>query len=122
MTTLAPASGAPDSVTTTVPETVPVCCANNGTIGATSRNATCSGRTGVDLTGHLLEDDGVADPAVASNTPRVVDALPAADRSHPGFERDPLKLFHRQLQQQVDPRSEERRVGKECRSRWSPYH
>ncbi len=26
-------------------------------------------------------------------------------------------------QQGVDcPRSEERRVGKECRSRWSPYH
>src|SRR5256885_8702582 len=23
---------------------------------------------------------------------------------------------------QVRPRSEERRVGKECRSRWSPYH
>ena len=23
---------------------------------------------------------------------------------------------------QVDIRSEERRVGKECRSRWSPYH
>ena len=22
----------------------------------------------------------------------------------------------------VVPRSEERRVGKECRSRWSPYH
>src|SRR3712207_4538993 len=22
----------------------------------------------------------------------------------------------------ADPRSEERRVGKECRSRWSPYH
>ena len=22
----------------------------------------------------------------------------------------------------VPPRSEERRVGKECRSRWSPYH
>ena len=22
----------------------------------------------------------------------------------------------------VDTRSEERRVGKECRSRWSPYH
>ena len=27
-------------------------------------------------------------------------------------ERDPEML----------PRSEERRVGKECRSRWSPYH
>ena len=28
------------------------------------------------------------------------------------------------LQQHTDlkPRSEERRVGKECRSRWSPYH
>ena len=23
---------------------------------------------------------------------------------------------------QIDVRSEERRVGKECRSRWSPYH
>ena len=22
----------------------------------------------------------------------------------------------------IDVRSEERRVGKECRSRWSPYH
>ena len=22
----------------------------------------------------------------------------------------------------IDNRSEERRVGKECRSRWSPYH
>ena len=22
----------------------------------------------------------------------------------------------------IDTRSEERRVGKECRSRWSPYH
>jgi len=22
----------------------------------------------------------------------------------------------------TEPRSEERRVGKECRSRWSPYH
>ena len=24
--------------------------------------------------------------------------------------------------EQIDLRSEERRVGKECRSRWSPYH
>ena len=23
---------------------------------------------------------------------------------------------------EISPRSEERRVGKECRSRWSPYH
>src|SRR3712207_7636089 len=26
------------------------------------------------------------------------------------------------LRPDVEPRSEERRVGKECRSRWSPYH
>ena len=26
------------------------------------------------------------------------------------------------LLRKVIPRSEERRVGKECRSRWSPYH
>src|SRR2546425_6418622 len=26
------------------------------------------------------------------------------------------------LEQGVEARSEERRVGKECRSRWSPYH
>ena len=24
--------------------------------------------------------------------------------------------------EKIGPRSEERRVGKECRSRWSPYH
>ena len=29
-----------------------------------------------------------------------------------------LKLF----EEGVERRSEERRVGKECRSRWSPYH
>ena len=25
-------------------------------------------------------------------------------------------------EERFEPRSEERRVGKECRSRWSPYH
>ena len=30
--------------------------------------------------------------------------------------------FQKKKGQQVDERSEERRVGKECRSRWSPYH
>ena len=31
-----------------------------------------------------------------------------------------LLAFAKNLQ--LDKRSEERRVGKECRSRWSPYH
>src|SRR2546425_3566921 len=35
-------------------------------------------------------------------------------------EASPYYLFHPQAARRV--RSEERRVGKECRSRWSPYH
>ena len=36
---------------------------------------------------------------------------------------DELKLKEEELKKsQIDLRSEERRVGKECRSRWSPYH
>src|SRR5258706_9451444 len=38
------------------------------------------------------------------------------ERIHAGLPRDAgAQRFH-------DYRSEERRVGKECRSRWSPYH
>ena len=45
------------------------------------------------------------------NAPRMPDALPdaSAKNAHPHPHPQP-------------PRSEERRVGKECRSRWSPYH
>ena len=32
------------------------------------------------------------------------------------------KALQHQLKQLTRKRSEERRVGKECRSRWSPYH
>ena len=31
-------------------------------------------------------------------------------------------LLHMEDRDYQDDRSEERRVGKECRSRWSPYH
>ena len=31
-------------------------------------------------------------------------------------------LWDRNIDPKVERRSEERRVGKECRSRWSPYH
>ena len=34
----------------------------------------------------------------------------------------PLRNFEAAKSQQRTTRSEERRVGKECRSRWSPYH
>ena len=32
------------------------------------------------------------------------------------------KLVNKTNKQKKQTRSEERRVGKECRSRWSPYH
>ena len=32
------------------------------------------------------------------------------------------RFYEGMLQMQTADRSEERRVGKECRSRWSPYH
>ena len=35
--------------------------------------------------------------------------------------RDAIKRAEQQLTD-MEARSEERRVGKECRSRWSPYH
>src|SRR5256885_16945679 len=34
----------------------------------------------------------------------------------------PLCLTLEEADAMIDARSEERRVGKECRSRWSPYH
>src|SRR2546422_8228653 len=36
--------------------------------------------------------------------------------------RDQAGPMFEKLQRLVEQRSEERRVGKECRSRWSPYH
>ena len=32
------------------------------------------------------------------------------------------EVIDKELERQNLTRSEERRVGKECRSRWSPYH
>src|SRR2546430_16416201 len=35
---------------------------------------------------------------------------------------EPVVLWREQPENNYQKRSEERRVGKECRSRWSPYH
>src|ERR1035438_10614741 len=37
-------------------------------------------------------------------------------------DRGPTEFVDRDLVARSQTRSEERRVGKECRSRWSPYH
>ena len=44
-------------------------------------------------------------------------------RSFTGLTEFYYKVHGEDVQAVTDPeRSEERRVGKECRSRWSPYH
>ena len=41
-----------------------------------------------------------------------------------GYEKlmNDLEYFKTKKRREISKRSEERRVGKECRSRWSPYH
>src|SRR5437867_7546325 len=122
-TTLAPTSDAPDSVATTVPETVPVCCAIRGTKGTASRNTTDSRSAGVDLTGHLLENGGSQVQVWASNTASPADPLPGAfssrfaDRSQPGCEREPLEFLEWEGQQQIDPLADQHERVPECRLR-----
>ena len=41
---------------------------------------------------------------------------------NPGNEMEEPETYRPEYAQKTQPRSEERRVGKECRSRWSPYH
>ena len=38
------------------------------------------------------------------------------------YQADKLRADRNKVSKQINQRSEERRVGKECRSRWSPYH
>src|SRR3712207_9354979 len=39
-----------------------------------------------------------------------------------GFDDRQVKADAKRFKEFIESRSEERRVGKECRSRWSPYH
>ena len=58
--------------------------------------------------------------------PRRALSFPFWSRSHYDVERredDGMPVYYvRPYAPSDDDRSEERRVGKECRSRWSPYH
>src|SRR2546426_10399092 len=44
------------------------------------------------------------------------------DKVSTGYTQEDVDRIARLLRANADERSEERRVGKECRSRWSPYH
>ena len=63
----------------------------------------------------LIEDDIVDQFAIK----RAVEQDPEYSYTMASSLKDARKILHAQ---QFDARSEERRVGKECRSRWSPYH
>src|SRR2546421_8454352 len=66
--------------------------------------------------GHGLLEPMLYEPLVPVAQPLVkwaVEVTRAADLP---------RIIHRAAKIALTPRSEERRVGKECRSRWSPYH
>src|SRR2546425_7102140 len=82
-------------------------------------------------------EDGIRDKLVTgvqtcalpiSDRPRATRRVPAAPRLFPSTfcfsQKMPRRLFpvRRRALHPPIARSEERRVGKECRSRWSPYH
>src|SRR5438132_9424597 len=56
--------------------------------------------------------------------PEIREYLIQASAGGPADEQDVtgLDLAHAAIALKLEARSEERRVGKECRSRWSPYH
>ena len=72
--------------------------------------------------GHCFEQHGTAEPYLA-----LIEAFGALTRSRRGAQVLAALVryaptFVSQVPNLVSDRSEERRVGKECRSRWSPYH
>src|SRR5471030_2156049 len=73
---------------------------------------------GLDLVA-FLDDVGSLLHAVGGELADVDEAVLGAEEVHEGAE-----LHHLDHGAVIDlaERSEERRVGKECRSRWSPYH
>ena len=80
----------------------------------------------IDLT-HTIKEDMPVYPG--TDTPKFI---PANSYEKDGFKETLLQIYTH-TETHMDPpvhlfsgktssRSEERRVGKECRSRWSPYH
>src|SRR5256885_14171057 len=67
--------------------------------------------------------ESIASPQVATDLSRVAGARMGTGESpatEPAIVDETLGVQTRDIHGQL--RSEERRVGKECRSRWSPYH
>ena len=65
----------------------------------------------------------ITDAATAARVSHFVYSSVASANRRTGIEHfDGKYAVEKHLQASGVPRSEERRVGKECRSRWSPYH
>ena len=69
----------------------------------------------------MIEKVGILIPVFGDCARRLVPLLESIDRFTKGYK---YQIICRDdcSPNMEDVRSEERRVGKECRSRWSPYH
>src|SRR2546430_8932687 len=81
--------------------------------------------TGVQTCALPISSRAAAHAAACSLFERVIEVHPRGLQGGREAEQHTCRQRYAQREcqyQAVDPRSEERRVGKECRSRWSPYH
>ena len=74
-----------------------------------------------DLARYQTRVDNLHSAGIQDVNQKYLDALRRAPDHGAGQCRENIHSRFR-YQKQADIRSEERRVGKECRSRWSPYH
>ena len=72
------------------------------------------------------DNGGTAESSVASTTPATAEAsseaAAPAEVTSLNYAELTLGEDYTDITTTIKVRSEERRVGKECRSRWSPYH
>ena len=70
----------------------------------------------------LFRSEAEIDDVVTNADTLDVTAAITAARDHVAATGETLVFHSGTYQYTASPRSEERRVGKECRSRWSAYH
>ena len=75
-----------------------------------------------DLTGFGRCSTAVMAPIVSAMKIQAVAVPTAILSAHTQFPTYYFDDYTDRMKEYIQTRSEERRVGKECRSRWSPYH
>src|SRR6267154_1666816 len=99
--------------------------ASRATIGGMTANNSCGSRSL--RYGNMVHNVRGLDALLADGTTAWFGEVPGNfdDGTLPERYRDlvrGMRALHRREADEIEIRSEERRVGKECRSRWSPYH